>query len=202
MNQKGEKMDYMRNKGRLLTVLLLIMLLIGMFMVSDAFGAQKIHTYYTGLDVVGTGLSQREERYRVYSYMLSKSIKYSKKREIGEIRNNTSRTATKSLSISKTTSRTFSLSVSSVIPKKVMQNDVSATIGGSLSFNYTISLSASASVPPKKSKSVFLQYKTTTCRYKYVIQRQERKLYGKWKNKGKTTTKSNTVITKVPVLVV
>ena len=83
-----------------------------------------------------------------------------------------------------------------------MQSDISATIGGSLSFNYTISLSASASVPARKSRSVYLQYKTTTCKYKYVIQRQERKLYGKWKNKGKISVRGNTVITKVPVLVV
>ena len=169
----------------------------------DTYGAQKkIRTYYTGLDVVGTGLSQREERYCVGSYLVSKTVKYSKKREVGEIRNNTSKTATKSLSLSRSTSRTFSLSASTVIPKQVMQSDISATIGGSLSFNYTISLSASASVPARKSRSVYLQYKTTTCKYKYVIQRQERKLYGKWKNKGKISARGNTVITKVPVLVV
>ena len=162
---------------------------------------KKIHTYYTGLDVAGTGLSGYEIRYRVRSYYLGNEVKYSRKREIGAIRNHTDKPATKSLSISKSTTRTYSISVSTVIPKRVLQNDINATIGGSLSFNNTISISASAEVPAHKEKSVYLQYKYSRSRYKYVVQRQVRKIFGKWKNSGKLSVRYNTSTTKVPVLV-
>ena len=162
---------------------------------------KKIHTYYTGLDVAGTGLSGYEIRYRVRSYYLGDEVKYSKKREIGAIRNYTDRPATKSLSISKSTTRTYSISASTIIPKRVLQNDINATIGGSLSFNNTISISASAEVPAHQEKSVYLQYKYSRSRYKYVVQRQVRKLFGKWKNSGKLSIRHNTSTTKVPVLV-
>ena len=165
-------------------------------------GAKKIKTYYTGIDIVGTGLTERTIRYRVRSYYLGRKVTYSKRREIGEIKNTTNKTATKSLSLSKSTSRTFSISTSAVIPKQVLQSDISATIGGSLTFNHTITISASAPVPPGRSRSVYLQYKYTKDRYKYVVQKQIKSLYGKWKNLGKIQIMHNTSKTKVPVLVI
>ena len=163
---------------------------------------RKIHTYYTGVDLIGTGFTGYEVRYKVVSYYLGKYVRYSRKREIGEIRNNSSHPATKTMSLSKATTRTFSISVSTVIPKKVLQNDINATIGGSLSFNNTISISASATVPAKSERSVYLQYKFSDNKYRYVIQKQTRKMFGKWKNKGSIYKRYNTSTTKVPVLVV
>lgn len=165
-------------------------------------GEKKIKTYYTGIDLVGTGMNGYTIRYKVTSYYLGRQISYTRKREIGEIRNTTKKAATKTLSLSKSTTRTYSISASTVIPKRVLQNDISVTIGGSLSFNNTITISASASVPPGRSRSVFLQYKKSKDRYKYVVQKQTKSMYGKWKNLGKLELRYNTSTTKVPVLVI
>lgn len=163
---------------------------------------RKIKTYYTGLNIQGTGLTGYTIRFKVLSYYQWKKVSYSKKREVGEIVNNTGKKATKTLSLSRATTRTYSISLSSVIPKSVVKNDINATIGGSLAFNNTITISAGASVPAHSSRSVYLQYKTIKNRYKYVVQKQIKPMYGKWRNIGKSYVKYNTSTTKVPVLVV
>ena len=163
---------------------------------------KKIKTYYTGLNIQGTGFTGYTIRYRVLSYYQWKKISYSKKREVGEIVNNTGKKATKTLSLSRSTTRTCSISFSTVIPKSVVKSDINATIGGSVSFNNTITISAGASVPAHSSRSVYLQYKTIKNRYKYVVQKQIKPMYGKWKNVGKKYVKYNTSTTKIPVLVV
>ena len=185
------------------TALIMTLVLVMVFSAAVPSHAKerKIHTYYTGLNTVGTGLCGYTMRYRVRSYYLGKNVSYSKKREIGVVKNNTNRPATKSLSLSKSTSRTFSMSVSAAIPKKVLESDISATIGGALSYNNTITISASAEVDPHDEKSVYLRYKYSKSKYKYVVQRQIKKMYGTWKNYGKPYTKYNTSTTKVPVLV-
>lgn len=169
--------------------------------VSADAAEKKIKTYYTGVDIQGTGFTGYTIRYRVKSYYLGRRSTYSKKREVGEIKNSTSQAATKTLSLSRSTSRTYSISLSAVIPKYVLESDVSATIGGSLTFNNTITISAGATVPPHRSRSVYLQYKYSKDRYKYVVQKQIKKMYGKWKDIGKVSVKYNTSTTKVPVLV-
>ncbi len=165
-------------------------------------GEKKIKTYYTGVDIVGTGLTGYTVRYRVKSYYLGRKISYSKRREVGEIKNTTNKPATKTLTLSKSTTRSYSISASTVIPKYVLQSDISATIGGSLSFNHTISISAGATVPPGRARSVYLQYKYSNDKYKYVVQKQVKSMYGKWKDRGKVKILYNTSKTKVPVLVI
>lgn len=168
----------------------------------DTYAAEKkIKTYYTGIDMQGTGFTGYTIRHKVVSYYQWKKVSYSKKREVGEIRNNTGKKATKTLSVSRATTRTYSISLSAVIPKSVVKNDISATIGGSISFNNTITISAGTSVPAYSTKSVYLQYKTSKCRYRYVVQKQIKSMYGKWRNIGKPYTKYNISTTKVPVLV-
>ena len=162
---------------------------------------KKIKTYYTGIDIQGTGFTGYTIRYKLVSYYLGKKISYSRKREIGEIRNFTDKEATKTLSVSRATTRNCSISFSSVIPKSVVKQDINATIGGALSFSNTITISAGAAVPPHRSRSVYLQYKTTKNRYKYVAQKQIKSMYGKWRNIGKIFIKYNTSSTKVPALV-
>jgi len=162
---------------------------------------KKIKTYYTGIDIQGTGFTGYTIRYKLTSYYLGKRVSYSKRREIGEIRNFTNKKATKTLSVSRATTRTCSISFSTVIPKDVVKRDINATIGGALSFSNTITISAGAEVPPHKSRSVYLQYKTTKNKYKYVAQKQIKPMYGKWKNIGKPFTRYNTSTTKVPALV-
>lgn len=195
-------MKYIRENSRIIVLVVIAAAIICASASASYAGERKIKTYYTGLDLVGTGLSECTVRYRVRSYYLGRKVTYSKKREVGEIKNTSNKEATKTLSLSKSTSRTFSISASTVIPKRVLQSDISATIGGSLSFNHTISISAGATVPPGKSRSVYLQYKTTKDRYKYVVQKQMKTMYGKWKNLGKLEVKYNTSTTKVPVLVI
>ena len=195
-------MRYIRENSRILLLVVLAAAVIAASSSAAYAGERKIKTYYTGLDLVGTGLSECTIRYRVRSYYLGRKVTYSKRREVGEIRNTSRKEATKSLSLSRSTSRSYSISVSTVIPKQVLQSDISATIGGSLSFNNTISISASATVPPGCSRSVYLQYKYTQDRYKYVIQKQMKTMYGKWKDLGKLQVKYNTSKTKVPVLVI
>ena len=169
---------------------------------NESYAAEKkIKTYYTGIDVQGTGFTGYTIRYKLTSYYLGKKVTYSKKREIGEIRNFTSKKATKTLSVSRSTTRTYSISFSSVIPKSVVKQDINATIGGALSFSNTITISAGAEVPPHTSRSVYLQYKTTKNRYKYVAQKQIKPMFGKWRNIGKSFVKYNTSTTRVPALV-
>lgn len=194
-------MAYIRNGFRIMMVLAIVMLVCTAVEAPSYAGSRRIKTYYTGVDIVGKGLSEYTVRYCVTSYYLGRKNSYSKKREVGEIKNTSKKAATRTLSLSKTTSRTYSISASTIIPVKVLQNDVSATIGGALSFSNTITISAGASVPPGKSKSVYLQYKTSKDRYRYVIQKQVKSLYGQWRDKGKVSVKYNTCKTKVPVLV-
>ena len=195
-------MTNIRNGLRIILILTVV-LLTCFVMQQDAYAKErKIKTYITGVDIVGKGFTEYTVRYCVKSYYLGKQVSYSRRREIGEIKNTSKKTATRSLSLSKSTSRAYSISVSTVIPAKMLQSDVSATIGGSLSFNNTITISASAPVPPGKSRSVYLQYKTSRDKYKYVVQKQIKSLYGKWRNQGKVTIKYNTCKTKVPVLVI
>ena len=188
---------------RLIPAAVLAVIFIVSFCGTESHAAsRRIRTYYTGIDLVGTGMNGYTVRYKVVSYYLGPKKTYSKKKEVGEIRNSTSKSATKTLSLSRSTSRTFSISVSTVIPKKVLESDVSATIGGSISYNNTITISAGATVPPRSSRSVYLQYKTTKDKYKYVVQKQIKKMYGNWRNLGKQKVRYNTETTKVPVLVI
>ena len=195
-------MRYIRENVRIVLLLAAAVLCIIAMAAPVHAGEKKIKTYYTGIDLVGTGMNGYTIRYKVVSYYLGRQIQYTRKREIGEIRNTTKKAATKSLSLSKSTTRTYSISASTVIPKRVLQSDITATIGGSLSFNNTISISASASVPPGRSRSVYLQYKKSRDKYKYVVQKQSKSMYGKWKNLGKLEVRYNTSTTKVPVLVI
>ena len=192
---------WLKTAAQILLTVSVLLIICSMWQADTYAAERKIKTYYTGYDLVGTGMNGYTVRYRVISYYRGRTSSYSKKHEVGEIRNNSGSTATKSLTLSRSTTRTYSISVSTVIPQHVLQSDVSATIGGSLSFNNTISISASASVPPRSSRSVYLQYKYSKDKYRYVVQKQIRKLYGKWKNLGKQTVRYNTSTTKVPVLV-
>ena len=162
---------------------------------------RKLKVYYTNYGLVG-GIMVYRTRKKVTSYLTQKWTKYGKKREVGEITNSTKKTASRGLTVSESTTRTISLSASTTIPKAVLKNDVSITIGGSLSFNKTISVSVQAKVPPRSSRSVYLRYKRSKAKYKYVVQPQKMNTLGKWVNTGKKYTRYNTVTTRVPSLIV
>ncbi len=195
-------MRYVRGNYRVVLLLAFAAVLVMIAAPQVHAGEKKIKTYYTGIDLVGTGMNGYTMRYVVKSYYLGRQVSYTKKREVGEIRNTSRKAATKSLSLSRSTTRSYSISASTIIPKGVLQSDISATIGGSLTFNNTITISASAKVPARTSRSVYLQYKKSKDRYKYVIQMQTKSMYGKWKDRGKTEIRYNTSTTKVPVLVI
>lgn len=164
--------------------------------------SKRIKTYYTGDNVQGMGLIGHMTRYRVRSYYLGKTVKYGSRKEVGSVKNTTNKEGSRKVSIKRSTTRSFSMSVTAALPQSVVKSDIKATIGGAVSFDTSITVDATASVEPHSEKSVYVQYKYIYARYKYRVQRQRQKWNGKWINVGKAYTRYNTSTTKVPVLIV
>jgi len=161
--------------------------------------AKKIKTHYTNYDTNLRG--DVSTRCRVTSYLLGRETNYGKKYEAGEVVNTTNREATRSISLARNKSRSVSISFTAAIPERVVKSDIKATIGGSVTYSMTVTLTGSAVLPPKSRRSVYIRRKYKLAKYKYRVQKQRKTLYGKWKNVGKAYTKYNTSKTNVPVLI-
>lgn len=186
-----------KNLSRLFRTLFVTICMISMFVTSEPVYAATVH--YGDYGITG-GIMCYSTRVKYTQTSCTSTTTKGSKTKVATIENTGSTKATKSITLSETTSRSYSVSAN--IPLDIIKADVKATIGGSVSYSKTISVSASAEVPKKSSSSVYLRYDTTTTTYTYTCQKQQQNIYGEWINVGKTYTKTLKVVTKVPVLTV
>ena len=153
-------------------------------------------TQYIDRGVTG-GIVPHQLRDRVVTTKESQSTSYSNWVEKGShsnLNNNSPQTFT--YSYSETNSRTFSMGAG--INKEILGLEVSASIGGSLSWSKTDTLSGSANVPGKRVAHAYIRKKIITAKFKHVIQRQSTDVTGKWVNSGSQKTSYSTVKTTTP----
>lgn len=103
---------------------------------------------------------------------------------------------------SETTNRTYSLSFS--VPLKVLEQAVSATIGNSVSYSRTVSLTGSMYVKAKSSANLYFRKNTQISMYTTVDQVQScigGGSGGNWENNGSSSTYNSSVSTLYPELI-
>lgn len=187
-------------KKFLSTILAIVTIFVGAAMPTSASAYSK-QTYYTNYGCTW-GTMSYATRTKVTSTVVSTNTSYTSKQKVGSVKNTSKYTAKKTFTISKTSSRSYSFSASADVPVKLLKNDVKLTIGGSLTFSETLTLSAMVDVPAKTTSPVYLRYEKESIKYKYVCQKQQQDIYGKWRNVGKSYTKYATVTTSVPEIIV
>ena len=84
------------------------------------------------------------------------------------------------------------------ITKEILGLEVSATIGGEISYSQTRSISSTANIPGGKVGVAYLRDKIRTTKYRHVVQRQKTDIKGNWVNVGSEKTSYSTVTTKTP----
>lgn len=157
-------------------------------------------TYYTNKGVTN-GLMSYPTRTKVTSSLESKTSTNTKEKKVGGLDNTSSKTSTNmTVNYTASKSRTYSFSATSDVPLNCLKSDVKVTLGGSISFAESISLSVSQKVPAKKKGEVYLYYEKESAKFKYVCQKQQKNISGVWCNKGSAYTKYGTITTKVPWL--
>ena len=125
-------------------------------------------------------------------------VTYSQYRQVGILDNKVSDRASElSFTFSATYSRKFTPGID--ISSNILGLEVSASIGGELSWSKTEPLTGKKIIPAKKVGQAFIRDKISTAIFKHKIQLQE-KISGKWRNKGPAKTSISKVITTTPEL--
>ena len=183
--------------------MLISMIAIALFLSSGGVNVSAINipvatTYYTAeKPLTPSGFSWY--RYKITSNKTSSSSSNSKKVAEGKLTNTSSKAATGTLSKTKTKSRTYSCSAS--IPKEALKGVVSATIGGSLSYSKSTTVSISGKIPAHKSVTVYGRTVTVKTKYSHKKQKQTKGVGKGWANSGKASSYTGTVTTKYPELI-
>ncbi len=138
------------------------------------------------------GIVPHQLRDKVISSKISEDTSYSNWVERGSLSNKGSKTSqTFTYSYSETNSRTFT--IGSGITKSVLSAEVSLSIGGSLSWSKTDTLSGSKNVPANKVAHAYVRNQIKTTKFKHIIQRQCTDIAGKWKDSGSQKVSTSTV---------
>lgn len=183
--------------------MLISMIAIALFLSSGGVNVSAINipvatTYYTAeKPLTPSGFSWY--RYKITSNKTSSSSSNSKKVAEGKLTNTSSKAATGTLSKTKTKSRTYSCSAS--IPKEALKGVVSATIGGSLSYSKSTTVSISGKIPAHKSVTVYGRTVTVKTQYSHKKQKQTKGVGKGWANSGKASSYTSTATTKYPELI-
>lgn len=183
--------------------IMISMVAVTLFLLSGVVNISAINiplatTYYTvEKPLTPTGFSWY--RYKITSSKTSSSSSNSKKVAEGKLTNTRSKAATGTLSKTKTKSRTYSCSAS--IPKEALKGVVSATIGGSLSYSKSTTISITGKIPAHSSVTVYGRTVTTKTKYSHKKQKQIKGVGKKWGNSGKASSYTSTVTTKYPELI-
>lgn len=174
--------------------------LVMMVMVTIKPVSLEAATYYTNEGLTG-GIVCYSTRTKVTSSVASKKVTEVDREKVGGVNNkNSSTPSTMSVSLTKSKTRNYSFSVSADTPLSIFKNDVKAQIGGNISFSESKNLSCSKEVPARKKGEIWLYYEKEVTKFKYVCQRQQTNISGKWYKKGSSYTKYGTTTTKVPFL--
>lgn len=142
------------------------------------YSRDKVTTYYEGVS----------------------SVSYSTKQPLGSVTNTHSTPQVMGGSYSKTRSRTFSLSAK--VTKNILKHAVDLTIGGSLTYSETVTLSASYNIPGNTTHTFYYQMRTQTDKYKHIVQRQTKTLESNYSNYGSPSTSYSYVYSKSPHIVI
>ena len=136
-------------------------------------------------------------RDKVNTIKTQDSVSYSQYREQGSHSNKANK-ATQSFTFSYSVTNTRTFSMGAGITKEILGLEVSATIGGEISYSQTRSISSTANIPGGKVGVAYLRDKIRTTKYRHVVQRQKTDIKGNWVNVGSETTSYSTVTTKTP----
>lgn len=183
------------------------LLLLGLFVayhvsLPDISEPLAVSTYYSETwqgSASGMGLIYYRNKY-VTDHIMT-GVNYGKKQTLGTVTNTESKAKQMSASYAKAESRTYTLNAK--VPVQVLKKAVDVTIGGSLSYTTTITLSGSITVPARSSRNFYYRTNTETATFSTTKQTQKRNLGGSstWKNYGSAEHYTEKVITKTPELI-
>lgn len=147
-----------------------------------------------------TGLMCSQTRERVKTYSEGKDVTKGKKSVLGSVTNTKKKKCQMTGTYTKTRSRSYSVGTNIELP--ILENAVTLTIGGSLSFSESITLSATVTVPKKSTYTFYYRVNTRKDKYKHLVQKQRSSVTGKWNDFGSEFTRYSTITTKTPEIIV
>lgn len=185
---------------KLITSLLIICLSFGLYPKMDISAASTfVGTDYTNYGITG-GIVCYSTRERVKTYFASANVTYGKTLLLGTVTNTTGRKATMTGTYSKNRTRIYTISAK--IPTSILKKAIDVTIGGSLSYSESVTLSASASVKKYSSHNFYYRVNTQVATYRHVVQKQQQNISGDWNNKGNAKTRYSYVTSTAPEIIV
>ncbi len=147
-----------------------------------------------------TGIMCSQTRERVKTYSEGKEITKGYKSVLGSVTNTKKKKCKMTGTYTKTRSRSYSVGGNIELP--ILENAVNLTIGGSLSFSESITLSATVTVPKKSTYTFYYRVNTRKDKYKHLVQKQRSSVTGKWNSYGSQFTRYSTITTKTPEIIV
>ncbi len=149
--------------------------------------------------IFSDSFSTKIKRFKIKTSLKStKSTNESKVAE-GKLTNTSKKAATGTLSRTKTKTSTYSLSFS--IPKTALKTEVTASIGGALSYSTSTTISISGTIPAKSSRTVYSRDVKKVYTYNHDRQLQHYTKKKGWYNSGKSKTYTSKVTRKFPELI-